>query len=575
MKDKKRLKQDKLPPLSMVGYALAVLAVFAVKAALASQQRFYTWIDGAPLDDELYFHAAQSITAGNWLGEYNYLTLSKHPLFALWLAALQKLGLPYLIAGQLLWTAAALAMAAALAPALKTRWRQLAVFGVLAFLPSASASYTLRVYRDNIFPALCLLFFAGLTGYALRAAGRRRKSLPWLLLAGAGLAAAWLCREDGVWLLPFWLAGGLVLAVLLWRRMGLKSLNAWARVVALALPGLVLVGSLQAVAAKNEREYGVRVVSDFSTGSFAQAIGAMVRVKESETVPLVSVPAEVRELLYENVEALRPLRCWLEEDPQMRNDFVNPEVGDYQSGSFYWAIRRAAQYEGVYDTAQKAQAYWAGVAEEINRLCDEGVLPSEGGVRSGTTPPVRAENVLPTLAETAKSLSWCATFQDCAPYRTDITIGTAEDVAVWEAYLHTGANLAAQAGTANAYYNPVQKAAYGLLTLLRWGYAVCLPLALLAALWVFVRRGLALLHGGRGLALLQGGGGALLWWLELGFLGMALFRAAMMAFMEVASFHIGTYVMYLATVHPLLALFAAAVLLAGPSEEKEAPSWDI
>ena len=83
MKDKKRLKQDKLPPLSMMGYALAVLAVFAVKAALAGQQRFYTWIDGAPLDDELYFHAAQSITAGNWLGEYNYLTLSKHPLFAL------------------------------------------------------------------------------------------------------------------------------------------------------------------------------------------------------------------------------------------------------------------------------------------------------------------------------------------------------------------------------------------------------------------------------------------------------------------------------------------------------------
>ena len=113
MKDKKRLKQDKLPPLSMAGYALAVLAVFAVKAALAGQQRFYTWIDGAPLDDELYFHAAQSITAGNWLGEYNYLTLSKHPLFALWLAALQKLGLPYLIAGQLLWTAAALAMALA------------------------------------------------------------------------------------------------------------------------------------------------------------------------------------------------------------------------------------------------------------------------------------------------------------------------------------------------------------------------------------------------------------------------------------------------------------------------------
>ena len=37
---------------------------------------------------------------------------------------------------------------------------------------------------------------------------------------------------------------------------------------------------------------------------------------------------------------------------------------------------------------------------------------------------------------------------------------------------------------------------------------------------------------------------------------MAALRIGMIAFVEVASFNIGTYVMYLATVHPLLILFA-------------------
>ena len=41
----------------------------------------------------------------------------------------------------------------------------------------------------------------------------------------------------------------------------------------------------------------------------------------------------------------------------------------------------------------------------------------------------------------------------------------------------------------------------------------------------------------------------------LGLVGMALLRCAMIAFVEVASFNIGTYVMYLSTVHPLIILY--------------------
>ena len=46
-----------------------------------------------------------------------------------------------------------------------------------------------------------------------------------------------------------------------------------------------------------------------------------------------------------------------------------------------------------------------------------------------------------------------------------------------------------------------------------------------------------------------------------GVAGMALLRCFMIAFVEVSSFGIGTYVMYLSTVHPLLILYAGAGIL--------------
>ena len=50
------------------------------------------------------------------------------------------------------------------------------------------------------------------------------------------------------------------------------------------------------------------------------------------------------------------------------------------------------------------------------------------------------------------------------------------------------------------------------------------------------------------------------WLLLFGIFGIALLRCAMIAFVEVSSFGIGTSTMYLATVHPLLVVYAFAGL---------------
>lgn len=555
----KRLRSALQQDISRRTFWVLVVLVVLVKLVMTRFQMVYVWVGGAPLDDELMFEAARSITAGQWLGVYDWLTLSKHMFFAVWLAVCNLLHLPYLAAGQLLTCGAALACAFAFAPVLR-RWKsRFALFALLAFSPAATASFTLRVYRDNIFPGLCMLFFAGMCGYALRCRRPVKQSIGWLVLSGVGLGLAWLTREDGVWLLPFAAAGTLILILTALRDKGslAKKLG---RCALLAVPYGLLAAAILVYSAVNYACYGLFAVSDFSSGSFAAAVGAMSRVKAEEWKPLCSVPTDVRIKLYDAVPELKPLEYWLEEDEDLQNSFRNPELDDYQSGSFYWALRKAAWNEGVYDSPQKAEEYWQQVADAINALCDSGQLESNGPKRSSTTPPIRMEYVPDVLAEGVRSLLHALTFRDCAPYYADQrSLILPEDEAVYEAYLGQQVNSAARAGSDLPYYSPLQKLVFAGMEAIRLVYAVGLPVLFAAAVVLQIRQGFRLLQLRKQKAIQPGQ--ALLWVLLLGLVAMALLRCFMIAFVEVASFNIGTSTMYLSTVHPLLLLYSGAGIL--------------
>ena len=96
------------PALTRRAFWLWAALITLLRCAVTHFQLAYMWAGGAPLDDELMFRAANAITSSQWLGEYDYLTLSKSMFFAVWLALLNKLHLPYLLGGALLWCAAAL-----------------------------------------------------------------------------------------------------------------------------------------------------------------------------------------------------------------------------------------------------------------------------------------------------------------------------------------------------------------------------------------------------------------------------------------------------------------------------------
>ena len=527
-----------------IGLGVVVLLTL-LKLVLVYQMPIYICPPLAPIDDDLMFRAALSITEGNWLGEYNWLTMSKHMFFSVWLALLHFLKIPYHVGGQLLWAAACAVCAQAFSPVLPKGNSKAVLYLFLLWNPATVAEFTFRVYRDNIFPALCLLFFSAVIGVALRCSEAVLKQLPYLIIMGLSFGLIYLTREDGIWVLPFYICGTAITLFFILQNKTLK--NKVQRLAVFIIPVILSATCIAAYCGMNYRHYGRFIVSDFTSSEFQDAVGAMTRITPTEWDPYVSVPLETRELLYEHA----PLFALLEgnlEGADIGNSYRHSYSGDFRSGAYYWALRKAVFLEGFYIDASSSEAYYVEIASQINALCDAGIIPA-GPARSGTTPPFNTFYILPTLQESARSTSVVLLFNQTNP-RVAMSVGRPDEIQEVEEYLYSYGIVAAIENTAEPYYSPVLKLVYLFFDAIRFCYAIILPLLFCIGIFSFFKNIAVLFKKDESQT------EKILFWVLLGLLLMSVLRIAMISFMEVSSFQIGTYIMYLSTVHPLILIFA-------------------
>ena len=456
------------------------LAAVAVKLILCSQQLFEAVPLASTIDDGLMMRLATSIREGNWLGEYGYLTLGKHSFFALWLAFLNMLHVNFLVGGQLLYAAACLVLLAAVKPLFCTNAARGLVFLAVLWLPASWAQFTLRVYRDNIYPALVLLALGGLVGAFCRFAQPAKKAVPYYVVAGAALAAAWLCHEDNALLLPFVGCAAAVYLVFLFtsRTAGQKR----AKLALLLLPLALWAGGITAWKAMNYRYYGRFIVSDFSQGEFADAMGALTRVAPDAQQRYIPIPYQTRQMLYEISPTLASIQDEIE-NGDMYSRYGYADKPEFIANGIHWMLREAAANAGVYATPETARAFWQAVADEVNAACDAGEVPA-GRKHSGVFSPVKAEYILPSLEKFGDEAAELLLFRQTSP-RAELSRMPAWQAGQWQGFLHAPFSTAAVAGTAQPYFGGVRAAAYTLLDAVTWCMRVLVwPMLALAVLWL-------------------------------------------------------------------------------------------
>ena len=394
-----------------------IFAVTAAKIWLVQAQTLFA-IGFNNHDDYLFMTLASHLLAGNWLGPYNNLTLAKGPFFPLWIAFSFASGIPLLLSYHLLYIAACLLFVLALRPLFSSPWLAVILYSVLLMNPISYTDFTMtRAAREGIYPALTILVFATGIGLLSGTCGGERRRL-WAVGLGVSLAAFWLTREEGIWILPSLFLMLAVAAAKTWREHPGKRLSV---LFTYLLPLMIWLVSIAGIATINWLNYRVFTIMEMQSEDFVAAYGALSRVKPVRWIPYVPVPKDTRSRIYKVSDTFAELEPFLEGDigttwSQAGWAGDDKEKGsDMRGGWFMWALRDAVAAAGHYRTALAAKKYYRRLADEINRACEEGKLHC-GGERANLRPPWRTEYFRPLWMTSIHTLAFLARFDEFNPY---------------------------------------------------------------------------------------------------------------------------------------------------------------
>ncbi len=376
--------------MSAVVVAIVLVSVFL-------RTRLPVLVLGSGGDDLLFVREATSLSSGHWLGPLDYLTLSKGPSYPAFVAMTHVLSLPLKIGEQLTLLLAAGFLAIGVTLVLRRVVIGVVIFAGFAFLPDNFAVLNSWVLRDGWYASLSLLLVSGFFVVAYLTRFRNGWSWPLATASITGLAAAafWLCREEGIWILPAltliaaWFVASVVRMIRRQQPRGDATAdkpNAWRpRAIALIRPlavfaVLILMTTLPiaGVLVENRRNYGAGLTNDMASGAIPRAYAEWLRVRAGTYSPRVPINREQRAAVYQVSAAARELGVWLDQRPNgwLVNGCVrqSDDKCDYSGSVMIWAIRNAAQSAGHFRTEADAQAFFSTLADQIARACHQNEL---------------------------------------------------------------------------------------------------------------------------------------------------------------------------------------------------------
>lgn len=354
--------------------AIAFLASIYVLLVAGSPLTVRGWSNH---DDLHFLRMAAKLLETGWFGPYNHFILMKGPFYPIFIAANFLLGLPILLTTHLFFVGTCIAVAGVLRLYDVPRPAVLLCYAVTLLHPISFVPEAFTTLRTEIYLPLTLAVVAGWLALPTAAARWRLPSVVALGVAtGVAVAAFWLTREEGLWLVPALIAFAAGFCVLYWRRDARAALRRYA--IGLATTLAVFVTANLAVSAVNFAHYRYFGTVDMRAPGYTGAYQALVRVRSQKWQHHFPLPQEARERVYAVSPAFRSIRPWLEPSgfkAQGCNfEYIRHTCGDFASGWFLWALRDAVAGAGHYTSGDRAEAFYRRLADEVNGACESRAL---------------------------------------------------------------------------------------------------------------------------------------------------------------------------------------------------------
>jgi len=315
-------------------------------------------------DDSLFLIHAQNLLNGNWLGDLTYRTLIKGPGYPLFIAAAYWLGVPLLMAQQLLYIVACVVVIYALRGIVRNT-SVLCLCFLLLLLNPFTYYYPMvaALMRESVYNSFALMFLAAMLGLWLHHVRGFAIGVLWSLVMGIAFAMLWLTREETIWTVP-----GMILFSILfvpgwsWN----KGSNFLYRIALLSIPIGIAATSVYGVTRVNAAYYGSPVFIEVKSPEFVSALGSLMNIREDEFKNKIIVGPRSQEAAFRVSPTFASIK------PHIKRR------GDKRVNVFYvWSLRSAVNDAGYYSepgNIQPALDVYKKIGEEISGACQRGEI---------------------------------------------------------------------------------------------------------------------------------------------------------------------------------------------------------
>ena len=376
-----------------------VIGLAMIKQILVYDLPIYAISNALP-DDGLMVYLAENLKNGQWLGNYQRLTLVKGIGYPLFLVISNILPFSYLSISSLFYTVSVLCMVYAVKPLFRT-YKSLAVlYMVLLFSPVGASLVTFqRVYRNSISASQVLLIIGSFAGIYFRREWSVKRQIPWLFGAVLGLVSFYYTREDAIWILPFVVVVTLIyIGMVIYRYRVFRKKDMMVRILLILLPLLCMTGTGKAIGFLNQHYYGTSVVNELNSGSFAEMMKTIYSVEDSKELKQISVSRAKLKELYKYSPTLEDIQD--EMDIQFAawcGDEEYSRVWEVEDGWFFWILRDAMSDAGYYESTETMTTFCEAVTAELQQAMKAGNLRERPTMPSAMMSPWREGYFLKTL----------------------------------------------------------------------------------------------------------------------------------------------------------------------------------
>lgn len=366
-------------------------------------------------DDWIMVHLAETLRNGQWLGEYNDLTLTKGMFFPLYLAVCNFFHLSYLNVTALCYTVSCMLFVYGLRPLLKKARAMGLLYLALLWNPvSYSVQAFQRVYRNSISYIQVLLIFGGFLALYLRRKEPLKKQVLWVLTAAFGTVSFFYTREDAIWVMPFLLVFLVIYLgsiFCLWRNTGERHYIG--KGVLVLVPFLCLWLTGQLIAAQNEKHYGIRTTNELQDSGFAEMYKSMMAVKPEEDIPGVTLTSEKIARMCDACPTLKELEPYFQSSKEYwAGPDGDADVWEVRDGWVFWIVRTALAQAGYYENGAKADEICIQIRDELEKAMDEGLLERQATMPSTYMSPWREGYLGDLFGALGRAVAYTTTYEE-------------------------------------------------------------------------------------------------------------------------------------------------------------------